>query len=74
MSNTNNFTVGNTGRNHLCWFSVLWKWLMPLPETLTDETVHVLRVPGIIWNGEVAVTDGHLTLPKRQSEVAQLVQ
>ena len=47
---------------------------MPLSETLTDEAVHVLRVPRIIWNGEVAIADRHLTLPERQGEVTQLVQ
>lgn len=43
-------------------------------QTLTDEAVHVLRVPGVVWNGEVAITNGHLALPKGQGEVAQLVQ
>lgn len=47
---------------------------MPLSETLTDEAVHVLRVPRIIWNGEIAITDCHLTLPKWQGEITQLVQ
>lgn len=36
--------------------------------------MHVLRVPRIIWNGEIAITDCHLTLPKWQGEVTQLVQ
>lgn len=43
-------------------------------QTLTDEAVHVLRVPRIVRNGEVAVTDRNLTLPERQGEVTQLVQ
>lgn len=47
---------------------------MPPLQTLTDEAVHVLRVPRIVWNGEVAVTDRHLALPERQGEVTQLVQ
>lgn len=41
---------------------------------LTDETVHVVRVAGVVWDGEAAVTDGHLTLSKRQCEITQLIQ
>ena len=43
-------------------------------EILTDEAVHGLRVAGVVRDGEVAVTDGHLALTKRQGKVAQLVQ
>lgn len=41
---------------------------------LTDETVHVVRVAGVVWDGEAAITDGHLTLSKRQCEITQLIQ
>lgn len=41
---------------------------------LTDEAVHGLRVAGVVGDGEVAVTNGHLTLAEWQGEVAQLVQ
>jgi len=33
-----------------------------------------VRVAGVVWNGEAAVTDGHLTLSKRQCEITQLIQ
>lgn len=36
--------------------------------------MHVLRVPRVVRDGEVAITNGHLALPKGQGEVAQLVQ
>lgn len=41
---------------------------------LTYETVHVVRVAGIVWDGEAAVTDGHLTLSKGQCKITQLIQ
>ncbi len=41
---------------------------------LTDETVHVVRVAGVVRDGEAAVTDSHLTLSKRQREITQLIQ
>lgn len=65
------FTVGAGAvrANPLCCFLDLWPC-----QTLTDEAVHVLGVPGVVWNGEVAITNGHLALPKGQGEVAQLVQ
>ena len=34
----------------------------------------IIRVAGVIWNGETAITDGHLAFTKGQSEEAQLVQ
>lgn len=36
--------------------------------------MHVVRVAGVVWDGEAAVTDGHLTLSKRQCEITQLIQ
>lgn len=68
---TNSFAVGAgaVGAKPLCCFSALGPC-----HTLTDEAVHVLGVPGVVWNGEVAITNGHLALPKGQGEVAQLVQ
>lgn len=41
---------------------------------LTDETVHVLRVAGVVWDSETSITDSHLALPKRKSEVAQFIE
>ncbi len=43
-------------------------------EWLTNEAVKIIRVAGVIWNGETAITDGHLAFTKGQSEEAQLVQ
>ena len=43
-------------------------------EGLTNEAVKIIRVAGVIWNGETAITDGHLAFTKGQSEEAQLVQ
>lgn len=34
----------------------------------------IIRVAGVIWYGETAITDGHLAFTKGQSEETQLVQ
>lgn len=34
----------------------------------------IIGVAGVVWNGETAVTDGHLAFTEGQSEEAQLVQ
>lgn len=44
------------------------------PEVLTDEAVQIVGVARVVWDGEAAVTDGHLALTKGQREEAQLVQ
>lgn len=36
--------------------------------------MQIVRVARVIWNGETAITDGHLAFTKGQSEEAQLVQ
>lgn len=36
--------------------------------------MEIIGVAGVIWNGETAVTDGHLAFTKGQREEAQLVQ
>lgn len=41
---------------------------------LTDETVHVLGVTGVVWDSETSITDSHLALPKRKCEVTQLIE
>lgn len=43
-------------------------------KVLTDETVQVVGVARVVWNGEAAVADGHLALTEGQREEAQLVQ
>lgn len=44
------------------------------PKVLTDETVQIVGVARVVWDGEAAVTDGHLALTEGQREEAQLVQ
>lgn len=41
---------------------------------LTDETVHVLRVAGVVGDCEASVADGHLALPEGKSEVTEFIQ
>lgn len=41
---------------------------------LTDETVHVLRIAGVVWNSETSITDSHLALSKWKSEEAELIE
>lgn len=41
---------------------------------LTDETVHVLRITGVVWDGETPITDRHLALPKRKREEAEFIE
>lgn len=41
---------------------------------LTDETVHVLRIAGVVWNSETSITDRHLALPKRKCEEAEFIE
>lgn len=41
---------------------------------LTDETVHVLRITGVVWNRETSITDRHLALPKRKCEEAEFIE
>lgn len=41
---------------------------------LTDETVHVLRIAGVVWNSKTSVTDRHLALPKRKREEAEFIE
>lgn len=41
---------------------------------LTDETVHILRITGVVWNGETSITDRHLAFPKRKREEAEFIE
>lgn len=41
---------------------------------LTDETVHVLRIAGIVWDSETSIADCHLALPKGKSEVTKFIE
>lgn len=41
---------------------------------LTDETVHVLRIAGVVWNSETPITDRHLAFPKRKCEEAEFIE
>lgn len=43
-------------------------------QILTDETVHVRGVARIVWNGEVAITDGYLTLAEGQCEETEFIE
>lgn len=43
-------------------------------KVLTDEAVQIVGVARVVWNGEAAVTDGHLALAEGHREEAQLVQ
>ena len=48
--------------------------MISVKEGLTNEAVKIIRVAGVIWDRETAITDGHLAFTKGQSEEAQLVQ
>lgn len=41
---------------------------------LTDETVHIRRIAGVVWDSKTAITDSHLALSKRKSEEAELIK
>ena len=45
-----------------------------LTVTLTYEAVQVVGVARVVWDGEAAVTYGHLAFAEGQSEETQLIQ